>query len=396
MKQYPSPGSDRKELTILMPCLNEERTIGTCIAKAIGFLERCGIDGEVLVADNGSTDGSRELAEAAGARVVQVQQRGYGSALIGGIAAAKGRFVIMGDADDSYDFSRLEGFVESLRAGADLVMGNRFRGGIAPGAMPPLHRYVGNPVLSLIGRVFFRIKVGDFHCGLRGFSRERVLALGLASPGMEFATELVAKAAMAGYDVREVPTSLQPDGRGRAPHLRTWRDGWRHLIFMLLFTPRWLFLYPGILATALGAVGIAWLARGPLVFDHVGLDVHSMLYFSAALVLGTQMIQFALIAKWIAALAGIVNEPGWITQTKKVARVELGLMIGLAVFASGFGWSFALFDEWRRAGYSALDPQSMMRAVIPAVTLMILGVQAMAGSLLAGAVQLAWKALKNR
>ncbi len=396
MKEYPSPGADRRELTILMPCLNEEKTIGTCVAKALGFLRRRGIDGEVLVSDNGSSDGSREAAEAAGARVVQVRQRGYGSALIGGIAAAKGRYVIMGDADDSYDFSRLEGFVEALQAGADLVMGNRFRGGIAPGAMPPLHRYLGNPVLSLIGRVFFRVKIGDFHCGLRGFSRDRVLALGLASPGMEFATELVAKAALANYDVREVPTTLQPDGRGRAPHLRTWRDGWRHLIFMLLFTPRWLFLFPGLLLTAAGLFGMAWLAQGPQAFGHLGLGIHSMLYSSAAVVLGTQMLQFALLAKWIAALAGIMPEPAWITQARKVARVELGLLIGLVVFGAGFGWSFGLFDEWRRAGYSALDPSSMMRSVIPAVTMMILGVQAMAGSLLAGAVQLAWKALRSR
>jgi glycosyltransferase involved in cell wall biosynthesis len=384
------------ELTILLPCLNEEKTVEACVAKARSFLQRRGIDGEVLVSDNGSTDRSREIAQEAGARVTQVPQRGYGAALIAGISQARGRYVIMGDADDSYDFSRLDGFVDSLRAGADLVMGNRFRGGIEGGAMPPLHRYLGNPVLSLLGRMFFRVKVGDFHCGLRGFVRDRTLALGLASPGMEFATELVAKAALAGYDVREVPTTLARDGRGRPPHLRTWRDGWRHLIFMLLFTPRWLFLYPGIVATVLGALGIAWLGRGPLVFKHVGLDVHSMLYFSAALVLGTQLIQFALIAKWIAALAGIVSEPAWIAQTRKVARVELGLVIGLFVFLAGLGWSIALFEEWRRAGYSALDPQNVMRGVIPAVTLMILGVQAMAGSLLAGAVQLAWKALKNR
>jgi glycosyltransferase involved in cell wall biosynthesis len=396
MKHYPSPGADRKELTILMPCLNEEKTLETCVGKALAFLERCGIDGEVLVSDNGSTDRSRELAEAAGARVVRVSQPGYGAALIGGIAAAKGRFVIMGDADDSYDFSRLDSFVESLRAGADLVMGNRFQGGIAPGAMPPLHRYLGNPALSLIGRVFFRVRVGDFHCGLRGFSRERVLALGLASPGMEFATELVAKAAMAGYDVREVPTTLQPDGRGRPPHLRTWRDGWRHLIFMLLITPRWLFLFPGVFLTAVGAIGMAWLARGPLFFEHVGLGVHSMLYASAAVVLGMQLLHFAVLAKWIATLAGIVSEPGWMAHARKVARVEIGLLLGLGVAVSGVLWSVSLFNDWRSAGYSDLDPQEMMRSVIPAVTMMILGVQAMAGSLLAGALQIVWKTLKSR
>ncbi|MGE4240226.1 glycosyltransferase family 2 protein [Ramlibacter sp.] len=384
------------ELTILMPCLNEARTLPACIAKAKAFLARSGIDGEILIGDNGSTDGSREVAEGLGARVVRVEQRGYGAALLGGIAAARGRFVIMGDGDDSYDFSRLDGFVDALRSGADLVMGNRFRGGILPGAMPPLHRYLGNPVLSLVGRVFFRVDVGDFHCGLRGFRRDRMLKLGLASPGMEFATEMVAKAALARYDIREVPTTLSPDGRNRPPHLRTWRDGWRHLIFMLLFTPRWLFLFPGLLLTAVGAVGLAWLARGPIVFEYVGLDVHSMLYFSAALILGTQMVQFAVLAKWMAALAGIVDEPTWIVAAKRFARVEWGLALGFFVFVAGLAWSAELFATWRGAGYSSLDPQSMMRSVIPAVTMMILGVQAMAGSLLAGAVQLAWKALKSR
>ena len=224
------------ELTILMPCLNEAETLEVCIQKARGYLERSGVAGEVLIADNGSTDGSQGIAERAGARVVRVPEKGYGHALLGGIRAARGRFVIMGDADDSYDFSKLDSFVEQLRAGADLVMGNRFAGGIEPGAMPALHKYIGNPVLSFIGRTFFSTRIRDFHCGLRGFNRERLLRLDLHTTGMEFASEVVVRSVMARYDVREVPTTLSKDGRSRPPHLRSFRDGWRHLRFLLLLS----------------------------------------------------------------------------------------------------------------------------------------------------------------
>ncbi|MGH8673146.1 MAG: glycosyltransferase family 2 protein, partial [Burkholderiales bacterium] len=240
------------ELTILMPCLDEAATVARCVEKARHFLERTAIAGEVLIADNGSGDGSGALAEAAGARVIRAPERGYGAALRAGIDAARGKYVIMGDADDSYDFSRLEPFVEKLREGFPLVMGNRFKGGIRPGAMPALHRYLGNPVLSFVGRLFFRTGVGDFHCGLRGFDREHILSLGLRTPGMEFASELVVKAALTGWRIAEVPTTLSPDGRGRPSHLRSWRDGWRHLRFLLLFSPRWLFLYPGLALLAVG------------------------------------------------------------------------------------------------------------------------------------------------
>src|ERR1017187_9439324 len=246
------------EVTVLMPCLDEAETVATCVDKAVAFLVDHDIDGEVVVADNGSTDGSQQAAEAAGARVVSIPERGYGSALLGGIRAARGKYVIMGDADDSYDFTALMPFLDRLRAGADLVMGNRFQGGIAPGAMPALHRYLGNPVLSFTGRLFFRSKIGDFHCGLRGFRRDSVLALGLQASGMEFASEMVVKATLAGQRVEEVPTTLSPDGRSRPPHLRSWRDGWRHLRFLLLFSPRWLFLIPGAALFALGLViGVA-------------------------------------------------------------------------------------------------------------------------------------------
>jgi len=240
------------ELLIVMPCLNEARTIAACIDKAHGFLERAGVVGEVVIADNGSTDASRDIAVTHGARVCQVKEMGYGAALRGGIGAARGRYVIMGDCDDSYDFSCLDDFVLKLREGYDLVMGNRFRGGIAPGAMPGLHRYLGNPVLSGLGRLFFSNDVGDFHCGLRGFSKGAIEALNLRTTGMEFATEMVVKAALRGLRVTEVPTTLAPDGRTRRPHLRTWRDGWRHLRFLLLYSPDWLFLYPGLALFGLG------------------------------------------------------------------------------------------------------------------------------------------------
>jgi glycosyltransferase involved in cell wall biosynthesis len=229
------------ELTILMPCLNEAETLAVCIRKAKIFMAVSGVVGEVLIADNGSTDGSQDIAKLEGARLIPIAARGYGAALQGGINAAMGKFVVMGDADDSYDFTALMPFLDNLRGGADIVMGNRFKGGIEKGAMPFLHRYLGNPVLSFLGRLFFKIKVGDFHCGLRGFNKERVLALNLRTTGMEFASELVVRSALAGYNIEEVPTTLKPDGRSRAPHLRTWRDGWRHLSFLLMYSPRWLF-----------------------------------------------------------------------------------------------------------------------------------------------------------
>ena len=243
------------ELTVLMPCLNEVETLAACIGKALAYLRTQRVAGEVLLADNGSDDGSQAIARELGARVVDVPTKGYGAALLGGIAQARGRFVIMGDADDSYDFSQLDGFLARLRDGADLVIGNRFAGGIAPGAMPPLHRYLGNPVLSLIGRLFFGVGVGDFHCGLRGFRTDRVRALDLRTTGMEFASEMVVRSAVAGLRIDEVPCRLAPDGRSRKPHLKTWRDGWRHLKFLLIFSPRWLFLLPGGALTILGALG---------------------------------------------------------------------------------------------------------------------------------------------
>lgn len=379
------------ELTILMPCLNEAKTLQGCIDQAQRFLQRAGVSGEVLVADNGSTDGSQQLAQSLGARVVPVAQRGYGAALLGGIAAARGRYVIMGDSDGSYDFSRLEGYVERLRAGADLVIGNRFRGGIAPQAMPFLHRYLGNPVLSLVGRVFFRIGIGDFHCGLRGCSRDSMLNLGLVTPGMEFASEMIAKAALSGLRIEEVPTTLSPDGRDRPPHLRTWRDGWRHLRFLLLFCPRWLFLYPGIALMLLGLTGFLWGAgSGKLPGAGFFVGIHSLLYMAAATVLGAQMIQLAVLTKWMGIMAGVVPPQRWLSRLGPYLRVENGLLAGLLFAFLGLAWSAWLVFDWGAAGFGALDPTQAMRVAIPAVTLMILGVQVAAGSLFAGALNFCW------
>lgn len=377
-------GAAPLELTVLVPCLNEARTVAHCVAAALGFLQTAGVAGEVLVADNGSTDGSQALARQAGARVIDVPRRGYGAALGAGIVAARGRFVVMGDADGSYDFTSLLAFVDRLRGGAQLVMGNRFQGGIAPGAMPWLHRYLGNPVLSFIGRLFFRVPIGDFHCGLRGFSREAMLGLGLVSPGMEFASEMVAKAALAGLPIEEVPTTLRPDGRDRPPHLRTWRDGWRHLRFLLLFCPRWLFLYPGLLLMLLGLGGFALGAVGR------GLGVHSLLYMAAATVLGGQLIQLALLTKWVGIVSGVVPSQRWLTRLSPFLKIENGLLAGLLFMLLGLAVSVRLTIGWGAAGFGALEPDQTMRVAIPAVTLMILGAQVAAGSLFAGALNFNW------
>jgi glycosyltransferase involved in cell wall biosynthesis len=364
------------ELTILMPCLNEAETLATCIRKAQSFLRDSGIFGEVVVADNGSTDGSQRIANESGARVVDVAQKGYGAALLGGIHAAHGRFVIMGDADDSYDFSRLMPFVEELRRGSDLVMGNRFRGGIAPGAMPFLHRYLGNPVLSFLGRLFFGVRARDFHCGLRGFDRERILALGLATPGMEFASEMVVKASLEKYQIAEVPTTLRPDGRSRPPHLRTWRDGWRHLRFLLVHSPRWLFLLPGFALTVLGALAMMVIAVRSVEIGGVNLDIHTLSYAGAVLVLGMQMVLFAVLTK----LMGIRN--GWLPDDSGAGRgllsaltLERCLVVAALLFLAGVAMSLHAVRLWAAHDFGVLDPRETMRWVIPSVTLMAIGGQ---------------------
>jgi hypothetical protein len=371
-----------------MPCLDEAATVATCVAKARGFLERSGIAGEVLVADNGSSDGSQALAQRAGARLVEVAERGYGAALASGIAAARGRYIIMGDADDSYDFARLEAFVEKLRAGHPLVMGNRFKGGIEKGAMPLLHRYLGNPLLSAIGRLLFQARVGDFHCGLRGFHRDAVAALDLRTKGMEFASELVVKAALARWPIAEVPTMLHRDGRGRPSHLRSWRDGWRHLRFLLLFSPRWLFLYPGAALLTIGCALTAMLYFRPISFLGAGLDIHSMLYASAAALLGMQLCLFALFARVSAQNAGLLGRRPGLDRLLRTLTLERGLLLGLCIAACGLAWSGVAFWHWREAGFGALDPRVVMRDTIPATTLMVGGMEIMLAAFLLSVLSL--------
>lgn len=368
------------ELTILMPCLDEARTVATCVAKARGFLARAGIAGEVLVADNGSRDGSPQIAEQAGARVVAVAERGYGTALAGGIRAARGRFVIMGDADDSYDFEHLEAFVDALRAGADLVMGNRFKGGIAPGAMPALHRWLGNPVLSAIGKLFFPSPVGDFHCGLRGFRREAILELELAAPGMEFASEMVVKATVHRLGIVEVPTTLRPDGRDRPPHLRSWRDGWRHLRLLLVFSPRWLFLYPGLALIAAGLFGMLWLQPAPRSFGGVTFSIHTLLFCGVAIELGVIAVGFSIFAKVHAVQAGLLPPDARLVRFTDRATLERGLLVGLAVALAGIAGSVWAVWQWRLAGLGALVPEQSMRVVIPAATALLVGSQIALGA----------------
>jgi len=381
------------ELTILMPCLDEEETIGLCIAKAQQTLKANAIRGEVLVADNGSTDRSREIAEQLGARVVRVERKGYGAALLGGIAAARGRFVIMGDADDSYDFANLMPFVEELRAGRDLVMGNRFRGGIAPGAMPPLHRYLGNPVLTAFGRLFFKSPSGDFHCGLRGFRREAIERLDLRTTGMEFASEMVVKATLLGLSITEVPTTLSRDGRSRAPHLRSWRDGWRHLRFLLLFSPRWLFLYPGFALIAVGAAMFALILPGPRTIAGVTFDVNTLMYASAAVVLGTQSVIFATFTKVYAVTHGLHPPDPRLDRLFRIVTMETGVFVGAALLLVGLAGTLVAVDFWGQRSFGDLDPRQTLRLIIPATLFLALGFQIILSSFFLSVLGLAtrWK-----
>jgi len=365
------------ELTILMPCLNEAETLARCIVKAQAFLARAGISGEVVIADNGSTDGSPAIAAEHGARVVAVPYKGYGAALAGGIAAARGRFVIMADADDSYDFSKLDAFVAALRDGADLVMGNRFAGGIAPGAMPWHHRLIGNPLLSFVGRLFFHTPINDFHCGLRGFSRAAILDLNLRTTGMEFASEMVVKATLAHLDVREVPTMLARDGRSRAPHLRSFRDGWRHLRFLLLFSPRWLFLYPGIALLLIGLVVGGALLPGPLRLGSVVLDIHTFLVAALCIIVGLQSIAFAIIGRRFASRYGFIPPSDHYGRILDALTLERVLLLAATLMVTGviaLGWGL---NEWSDRGFGELDPRTTLRAAILALTTLVCGFQMM-------------------
>ena len=364
------------ELSIVMPCLNEAETLRTCIVKAQRSLKKHSISGEVIVADNGSTDGSQAIAAEMGARVVHIEAKGYGSALMGGISAADGMYIIMGDADDSYDFSNLDGFIQKLREGYDLVMGNRFKGGIKPGAMPPLHRYFGNPVLTGIARLlFWHPPCRDFHCGLRGFSRSAALKMDLQTTGMEFASEMIVKAILHKMRITEVPTVLSPDGRNRPPHMRSWRDGWRHLRFLLLYSPRWLFLYPGMLLMFSGVIVGQWLFLNPRVVGGVTFDVQTLLYASLAVVVGFQAVLFALFTKIFAVNEHLLPEDPRIAQVFRYVTLEVGLIVGCTLLLIGLSGSFYVVGEWRAHSFGPLDPSETLRMIIPATTSITLGFQ---------------------
>lgn len=380
--------ADEPELTILIPCLNEAETLATCIRKAKAWFARTGTAGEVLVSDNGSTDGSIAIATAEGARVVHAPVAGYGGALGCGIAAAHGRFVIMGDADDSYDFSDLSGFLDRLRDGAALVMGNRFKGGIAPGAMPPLHRYLGNPVLSAIGRLFFRTPIGDFHCGLRGFERQAILNLGLRTTGMEFASEMVVAASLNRLDIREVPTRLAKDGRSRPPHLRTWRDGWRHLRFLMLHSPRWSFGYPGAALMVLGLASVAALLPGRLALGStVSLDIRAFLIGCLALTLGVQAIAFGVIARRFAAAHRLLppHPRQQLLDAVSMERILQGAGGVLTMGMVGMGYAGT---TWACSGFGEIADGHLLRVMVLSTSAIVIAVQLGLSAFLLGVLDL--------
>jgi glycosyltransferase involved in cell wall biosynthesis len=368
------------ELSIVMPCLNEAETIERCIRKAAGFLQRSGVEGEIIIGDNGSTDGSQALAMALGARVVKIPMRGYGAALYGASLAARGKFIIMGDSDDSYNFSNLEAFVAKLRQGCDLVMGNRFKGGVNPGAMPWKNRYIGNPILSAIGKVFFRCPASDFHCGLRGFTKEAFLRMDLRTTGMEFASEMVIKATLMGMRVSEVPTTLSKDGRSRPPHLRPWRDGWRHLRFMLLFSPRWLFFYPGIWLMCLGAAWSVALLRSPILVHQVRFGVDTLIYAAFMIITGFQSVLFSVMSRVFTVQEGLYPPSEAYNVMFRRINLERGLLVGFLLLAGGIATSIYALMQWRHAGFGTLDVEHIARIAIPSGLAITLGAETILGS----------------
>lgn len=376
------------ELSIVMPCLNEAETIEVCIKKANKWLQENGVEGEVVIGDNGSTDGSQQMAIYLGARVIDVPQKGYGAALMGAIEASNSKYVVMGDSDDSYDFSNLSPFIESLRKGNDLVMGNRFKGGIMPGAMPFLHRYLGNPVLSFVGRLFFNCPVGDFHCGLRGFRQDIVSLLDLKTTGMEFASEMVVKATINNLKIDEVPTTLSKDGRSRPPHLRTWRDGWRHLRFLLIYSPRWLFVYPGLFLMLIGLILMLLIIPGPMgLFQHVYFDTNTLLYAGAFVIVGYQAISFGIFTRTYAVQAGFLPQKDSLTRAFDVITVESGLIVGVLIFLTGIAGTFYSLYIWEESNFGQLDYPKILRIVIPSVVGIIIGLQTVLSSFFLGVLQ---------
>lgn len=364
------------ELSIVMPCLNEAETLAICITKAQLFLNSNGINGEIIIADNGSTDGSIDIAKSHNAKIIHVKLKGYGSALRSGIDASKGTYIIMADADDSYDFSNLMPFLSELRNGYDLVMGNRFKGGIEKNAMPFLHKYLGNPVLSFIGRLFFKIKIRDFHCGLRGFSRKAYSKLDLRTTGMEFASEMIVKAKLNNLSITEVPTKLSKDGRSRAPHLNTWRDGWRHLRFLLLYSPKWLFLYPSLIMLVVGITTSLFLIGKPIIIEDVTFDIHTLLYTSSLALIGFQFLVFYALTKIYAVENGLLPKSSRYNNLFKYLNLEKGLITGSLLLLIGVILSIKGLFFWESVGFGSLsNPSNTLRIVIPAVFTILLGIQ---------------------
>ncbi|MDQ2840815.1 MAG: glycosyltransferase family 2 protein [Acidobacteriota bacterium] len=362
-------------ISIVMPCLNEAETLAGCIQNAFRAISDAGVNGEVIVADNGSTDDSPLIAVREGARVVPVPVKGYGAALMGGIEAARGTYILMADADASYNLSHLTRFLAPLKSGADLVMGNRFKGGIEPGAMPLLHRYLGNPVLSMLGRLLFGAPVNDFHCGIRAFSKSAIQRLNLRTVGMEFASEMVVKASLMGLAIAEVPTTLTPDGRSRPPHLRTWRDGWRHLRFLLLYSPRWLFLYPGAVLSLLGLAATIWLLPGQRSIGSLHFDVGTLAYALASILIGLHTCVFAVSAKIFGILEGLLPSDPDFERWFKFVTLETGLSVGLLAFALGFGNAVFSLWKWEQAGFGPLTPSTSIRLSLPAAGAMMVGAE---------------------
>ena len=375
------------ELTILMPCLNEAKTLETCINKAKIFLMTNRIDGEILIADNGSTDGSQDIARNLGARVVDIPEKGYGAALIGGCNAALGKYVIMGDSDDSYNFLNLMPFLKKLREGYELVMGNRFKGGIEKGAMPPLHKYIGNPVLSFIGRVLYKSPIRDFHCGLRGYNKESIQKLNLHTTGMEYASEMVVQATLHKLKICEVPTTLKKDGRDRPPHLRSWSDGWRHLTFLLMHSPNWLFLYPGLLLFTVGLIFTIILTIRPIVIGSTTFSINTLLYSGMATVLGFQLILFFILTKKYAAKTNFIPITRFDKNLIKFT-MNKGIFIGFILLLLGIIGAIVSLVIWSDTGYGNLIPEDMFRLTIPVLILVVCGIQLMFNSFFLGILEI--------
>src|ERR1700722_5521860 len=369
------PSNEVIEVSVVLPCLNERETVAVCVTKAMAALNDAGIKGEVIVADNGSSDGSIDLAESAGARVVHVSQRGYGNALNGGIEAARGIYVLMADSDDSYDFSHIPRFVEQLRGGADLVMGNRFRGGIHKEAMPLLHRHLGNPVLTALGRLFFHSPCRDFHCGLRAFRKDSYRRMDIRSNGMEFSSEMVVKASLLRMNVREVPTTLSPDGRSHPPHLRTWHDGWRHVRVLLMYSHKLLFLYPGITAILIGLAVCFLLLPGPRRVGDLVFDVHTLAYAFGSMLVGFQLLAFAVFTKVFAITEGLLPEDPRLNRMFRYITLETGLIAGALLILFGIGGTVLALSTWARSSFGPLNSESTLRIVMPSVFALTLGAQ---------------------